>query len=133
MGLGYHDLYEAIRCIFFFGTPHQGLRTVDVVGERTGSQKALIRAQLKEGSEYLENQKEALSRLWGRFCGKVVTFYENKACTITSTALRYPAGLRLTSIVRVRAVRTGRRGSPNGAAIVRSALLAWGILLSDQL
>ena len=32
--------------------------------------------QLKEGSEYLENQKEALSRLWEEFHGKVVTFYE---------------------------------------------------------
>ena len=133
MDLGYDDLYEAIRCIFFFGTPHQGLRTVDMVGERTGSQKVLIRAQLKEGSEYLENKKEALSRLWGRFSGKVITFYESKACTITSTILRYPAGLRLTLIVRVRAVRTGRRGSPNVATIVRSAILAWGILLSDQL
>ena len=33
-------------------------------------------AQLKEGTEYLENQKEALSRLWEGFHGKVVTFYE---------------------------------------------------------
>ena len=104
-----------------------------MVGERTGSQKALILAQLKEGSEYLENQKEALSRLWGGSCGKVVTFYETKVCTINSTALRYHAGLRLTLIVGVRAIRMGRRRSSNGATIVRSALLTWGISLSDQL
>ena len=35
-------------------------------------------SQLKEGSEYLENQKEALGGLWGEFRGKVVTFYETK-------------------------------------------------------
>ena len=35
-------------------------------------------AQLKEGSEFFENQKEALSRLWESFPGKVVTFYETK-------------------------------------------------------
>ena len=47
--------------------------------EETRNQKAEVLnllAQLKEGSEYLENQKEALSRLWEEFHGKVVTFYE---------------------------------------------------------
>lgn len=32
--------------------------------------------QLKEGSEFLENQKEDLVRIWERFNGKVVSFYE---------------------------------------------------------
>ena len=50
-----------------------------MVDEGTDYQKAQVLnllAQLNEGSEYLENQKEALSRLWKRFHGKVVTFYE---------------------------------------------------------
>ena len=50
-----------------------------MVDEETDDQKLQARnllAQLKEGSEYLENQKEALSRLWDDFRGKVVTFYE---------------------------------------------------------
>jgi hypothetical protein len=33
-------------------------------------------AQLREGSEFLENQKEHLTRVWERFHGKVFTFYE---------------------------------------------------------
>ena len=44
--------------------------------EETDIQNAEILAQLKEGSEYLENQKEALSLLWEGFRGKVITFYE---------------------------------------------------------
>ena len=47
-----------------------------MVDEKTDNQNAEILAQLKEGSEYLENQKEALSRLWEGFRGKVITFYE---------------------------------------------------------
>ena len=62
-----------------------------MVGERTDSQKALALAQLKEGSEYLENQKEVLNRLWRMFSGKVVTFYEREACRITPAVLHDPA------------------------------------------
>ena len=35
-------------------------------------------AQLKEGSEYLENHREALSRLWEGFRGRITTFYETE-------------------------------------------------------
>ena len=50
-----------------------------MVDEEPNEQKTLnILAQLREGSEYLENQKEALSRLWEGFPGKVVTFYETE-------------------------------------------------------
>ena len=79
----YHDLSESIRCIFFFGTPHQGLRAAkldEMVDEEADNQKVQVDllTQLREGSEYLENQKEDLSRLWEEFRGKVVTFYETK-------------------------------------------------------
>ena len=44
-----------------------------------GVQVHNLLAQLREGSEYLENQKEeGLRRLWKGFPGKVVTFYETK-------------------------------------------------------
>ena len=50
-----------------------------MVDEKPNEQKTLnLLAQLREGSEYLENQKEALSRLWEEFRGKVVTFYETE-------------------------------------------------------
>jgi len=35
-------------------------------------------AQLQEGSEFLENQKETLSRIWNDFHGTVCTFYETE-------------------------------------------------------
>lgn len=50
--------------------------------------------QLKEGSEFLENQKEDLIRIWEGFKRKVVNFYEtmktplvrmvNNACPVSS-------------------------------------------------
>ena len=50
-----------------------------MVDEEPNEQKTLhLLAQLKEGSEYLEDQKEALSRLWGELRGEVVTFYETE-------------------------------------------------------
>ena len=50
-----------------------------MVGEEADDQKLQVQnllVQLKEGSEFLENQKEVLSRLWEDFHGKVITFYE---------------------------------------------------------
>ena len=58
-----------------------------MVDEETGKptdQVLNLRTQLKDGSEYFENQKEDLSRLWEEFPWKgdgnrgkeVVTFYE---------------------------------------------------------
>ena len=100
-------------------------------------------AQLKEGSEYLENQREALSRLWEDFRGKVITFYETKPMKSVKKVNTTPTALcflrisgakcfasfvredsRLTPKVGARIIRKGRRRSPNGAAIVCSALFA---------
>ena len=124
-----------------------------MVDEETDNQKVQVNllAQLREGSEYLENQKEALSHLWEGFRGKVVTFYETKQTKsvkkvrrTTTTALYYPNFERalcfvsslleertvgysgLTEIARAGTIRTGRtrKRSPNGAAVVCSALFA---------
>ena len=99
-------------------------------------------AQLREGSEYLENQKEALGRLWDGLRGKVVTFYETnptisdkRVCsryhTIRIVFLPYLESpvvassacedSRLTPTVCARIIRKGRKASPNGATIVCSA------------
>ena len=113
-----------------------------MVDEETDNKNAEVLAQLKEGSEYLENQKEALSRLWEGFCGNVTTFYEtgptksiNKvprhhtespvlAPCFVSSVHEDRENSRLTIIAGARMARTGRKRSPNGAAIVRSALFA---------
>ena len=63
-----------------------------MVDEETGNQNVKVLnqlAQLKEGSEYLENQKEALSRLWEGFRGKVVTFYETEPTKSVKKVRRY--------------------------------------------
>ena len=60
-----------------------------MVDGETDNQRAEVLAQLKEGSEYLENQKEALSRLWEGFRGKVVTFYEAEPTKSVKKVRRY--------------------------------------------
>ena len=63
-----------------------------MVGEETDNQKIKVLnllAQLKEGSEYLENQKEALGRMWEGFRGKVVTFYETEPTKSVKKVRRY--------------------------------------------
>ena len=57
--------------------------------EETDNQRAEVLAQLKEGSEYLENQKETLSRLWEGLRGKVVTFYETEPIKSVKKVRRY--------------------------------------------
>ena len=120
-------------------------------GDCKGQARYLL-AQLTEGSEYLENQREALSRLWEGFEGKIATFYElnptdpAKKVDTTPTALHYVHIMRvlcffsfvredsrLTLIVGTRITRTGRKGSPSGATIVGAALFTWGISPSGRL
>ena len=111
-------------------------------GDYKGQARYLL-AQLKEGSEYLENQREALTRLWEVFKGEVATFYElnptdpAKKVDTTPTALYYVhiMGLlcfvssvhedsKLTLIVGARIMWTGRKRSQSGGTIVGSALFA---------
>ncbi|KAI9769491.1 MAG: hypothetical protein M1840_003968 [Geoglossum simile] len=77
----YRHILNSTRGIFFFGTPHQGLRTDELEGmvdTETGGQESRVNLlkQLKGGSEFLESQKEDLSRIWKEFQGKIVSFYE---------------------------------------------------------
>jgi hypothetical protein len=81
----YPGIRDYVKGIFFFGTPHQGLETVDleqmVDMETHAIDNHKIRnllAQLKEGSEFLENQKDVLSRTWDKFSGKIFSFYETE-------------------------------------------------------
>jgi hypothetical protein len=48
---------------------------VDTETSEQESRLNLLR-QLKEGSEFLETQKEDLLRIWGEIPGKIVSFYE---------------------------------------------------------
>ncbi|KAF8543475.1 hypothetical protein BDD12DRAFT_874572 [Trichophaea hybrida] len=74
-------ILDSIQGIFFFGTPHEGLRTnelenlVDNAIDGQDSKRNLL-MQLKEGSEFLENQKHDLSYIWEGFKGKIISFFE---------------------------------------------------------
>jgi hypothetical protein len=81
----YRHIFDCIRGIFFFGTPHRGLRTVELeemAGELDDADSRLkvqnLLRQLQDGSEFLENQKDDLSEVWEKFQGKVFTFYETE-------------------------------------------------------
>ncbi|KAF8535735.1 hypothetical protein BDD12DRAFT_326423 [Trichophaea hybrida] len=72
-------ILDSTRGILLFGTPHQGLRTdelEEMVDIDSGGQRSNLIMQLKEGSEFLENQKEDLIRIWDGFQRNVVSFYE---------------------------------------------------------
>jgi hypothetical protein len=68
-----------------------------VVDNDSGGQRSTLLQQLKEGSEYLENQKEDLLRVWECFKGKIISFYElNKTLSVIGKTLEWPGtGLRL--------------------------------------
>ncbi|KAF8535039.1 hypothetical protein BDD12DRAFT_754194, partial [Trichophaea hybrida] len=81
-------ILDAMHSIMFFGTPHQGMRTYDLeemVDAESGgyetSKHNLLR-QLREGSGFLETQKEELSHIWDEWKPKIVSFYET-APTLT--------------------------------------------------
>jgi hypothetical protein len=72
------SILDSTYGIFFFGTPHQGLRTdelEELVDVNSGGMRKNLILQLKEDSEVLENQKEDLIRMWEGFKRKVVSFY----------------------------------------------------------
>ncbi|KAF8539938.1 hypothetical protein BDD12DRAFT_980660 [Trichophaea hybrida] len=72
-------ILDSTRGILLFGTPHQGLRTdelEEMVDIDSGGQRSNLIMQLKEGSEFLENQKEDLIRIWEGFQRNVFSFYE---------------------------------------------------------
>ncbi|KAF8533001.1 hypothetical protein BDD12DRAFT_785076, partial [Trichophaea hybrida] len=74
------QILDSTRAIFFFGTPHNGLRTAELEamvedlsgGVETARLRLLM--QLRENSELLETQRDALEDIWpGR---KIISFYE---------------------------------------------------------
>ncbi|KAF8537638.1 hypothetical protein BDD12DRAFT_930604 [Trichophaea hybrida] len=101
----YPDIRDSIQGIFFFGTPHQGLRTDELeqmVDMETGGDQKIrnLLAQLTEGFEWLENQKEALIPVWEEFSGKIFSFYETEK-TKTVKKKRFSAQLYLPKERRI--------------------------------
>jgi len=73
-------ILDATRAIFFFGAPHDGLRITELeamvqdMSLDLESQPAKLLQQLREGSEFLESQRDELVDIWiGR---KIVSYYE---------------------------------------------------------
>ncbi|KAF8534691.1 hypothetical protein BDD12DRAFT_755570, partial [Trichophaea hybrida] len=98
---GHTHILDATHSIIFFGTPHQGMRTYDLEemvdaesGGHETSRQNLLR-QLREGSEFLETQKEELSYIWGERKPKIVSFYETVA---TPTVKRVGFSLHLAQV-----------------------------------
>jgi hypothetical protein len=75
---GYDDISNSIRAMFLFGTPHHGLKTASLYGalSQDNTEGRKLFHQLEESSEFLENQKEILSKIWNSYTGKLFTFYE---------------------------------------------------------
>jgi hypothetical protein len=126
-------ILDSTRGIFFFGTPHQGLQTnelEDMVAAYSGKPKNNLIMQLKEGSEFLEEQKESMLYVWEMFKHKVVSFYE----TVTTPSVRMvnnmlPSPKCSSKCFLFCTVRTGHickrwcRGT-NGSAIICSIIFA---------
>jgi hypothetical protein len=82
----YVDLCDSLRGMFFFGTPHRGMRTVeleeiaDQIDDDMYDQMKVrtLAAQLCESSDYLENQNAELRGMWNDFPGEVFSFYETE-------------------------------------------------------
>jgi len=78
----HNNILDATRTIFFFGAPHDGMRTTELeamvkdISSDLESQpmKRLLLQQLREGSEFLESQRDELVDIWnGR---KIISYYE---------------------------------------------------------
>jgi len=76
------NVLDATRTVFFFGAPHNGMRATeleaivkDISSDlESQSTKRLLLQQLREGSEFLESQRDELVDIWnGR---KVISYYE---------------------------------------------------------
>lgn len=42
----------------------------------------ILLTQLADGCEYLESQKDCLSRMWDRYKGQIFTFYETEKTNV---------------------------------------------------
>jgi len=106
----YQSILNSTHGIFFFGTPHQGLRTDELEGvvDVDSTQRHNLIMQLKEGSEFLETQKEHLLPIFKTLQGlKVVSFYEtvktaSVGMVIKALCALFPSGDYLLHIVGIR-------------------------------
>jgi len=65
--------------MLFFGAPHNGLKfhgLETMVEVHRSEQRRNLVMQLKEGSEFVESQKEDLMKVWKDFTGKLISFFE---------------------------------------------------------
>jgi hypothetical protein len=87
-------IYDSVRGIFFFGTPHQGLNVDDLkemvaMQAKDNYELSQLLDQLNNDSEFLGNQKEDCISMWQQFTGKICSFYETKK-TETVVSVRSP-------------------------------------------
>ncbi|KAA8894549.1 hypothetical protein FN846DRAFT_406174 [Sphaerosporella brunnea] len=88
----YGGIYNLVKGIFFFGTPHRGLNVEDlrdmVALQAEKDEHRQLLDQLDNDSEFLGNQKEACMAMWENFPGRVCSFYETgKTETVVSVSL----------------------------------------------
>jgi len=91
---GRRDIFDAVRGIFFFGTPHQGLNIDDlreIVANQAETDNYELRQlleQMNNHSGYLEDQREDCIPMWQQFTGKICSFYETeRTATVVSVGL----------------------------------------------
>jgi hypothetical protein len=91
-----------------------------IVTESSGYKSTrILLAQLKEGSDFLEQQKDDLAHLWRGFTPRIVSFYEvvrtptaqrvSNICSINCWIL-----INIYDTVGIRWVCTRRTAGPNG-------------------
>jgi hypothetical protein len=91
----HRHIYDSVRGIVFFGTPHQGLNVDDLkemvamqAEERDNYDLPQLLDQLNNDSEFLGNQKEDCIPMWDQFTGKICSFFETgKTETVVSVGL----------------------------------------------
>ncbi|KAF8538250.1 hypothetical protein BDD12DRAFT_928675 [Trichophaea hybrida] len=100
------QILDSTGAIFFFGTPHNGLRTAELeamVEDLSGgveTARLTLLKQLRENSEFLETQRDALDDIWpGR---KIISFYEVEKTPVVqkSTAQTYQRSGELVEMVK---------------------------------
>ncbi|KAF8246653.1 hypothetical protein K440DRAFT_683829 [Wilcoxina mikolae CBS 423.85] len=84
-GSQYKHLFDSTRAIFFFGTPHQGLEVnellsmVEDVSQGKKTSRSELVKQLREGSDFLDTQRDDITNLWGPTSNiQIFSFYETK-------------------------------------------------------
>jgi hypothetical protein len=92
---------DSTKAIVFFGTPHEGLRThelekmMDAESGGYESSRHKLLEQLRDGSDFLESQKDDLSYIWGDFNPRIISFYETvKTRTVRKVVTIYQMSSR---------------------------------------